>query len=165
MIALLPGIIGTSIGLVLAKQAADREKLAAEKLLEASEKERQHEIQEVLAPGKKKHDDERAEITVANSLKQAMDMRRQYHFKQARAMLTQAKGVLGPAGNPGLSQQVDIALEQLDFIEELDRIRQEKALIVGANFDWAAASPRYATAFVNHGLDVFHGDEAALALP
>src|SRR5262249_17917109 len=118
--------------------------------------------QELLRQAGKKFDDERKETAVKGALTQALEMRKKYSFKLARETLLQAQELLGGAGNPSLREQLNLALNQLTFAEELDRIRQAKSLTVEGKLYIAAARQAYAAAFKKRDRDVTKDDEAAI---
>ena len=66
------------------------------------------------------------------------------------------------AGDQAVLAQLKVALENLDFVERLDRIRQDKALLVEGKLNYAATSPLYETALKNYGFDVVGADLHAL---
>jgi tetratricopeptide (TPR) repeat protein len=134
------------------------------------EQERQELLQQQrteLLVGQTKHEQElilaeQKKLTVKHALEQVRQLQAKALFRQAKNTLAQSLGLLSGATDKGLHAQVKAAERDLLFVERLDRIRQEKSLIVDGKVNRAAAPTAYAAAFKDHGLDMVAGDERAL---
>jgi serine/threonine-protein kinase len=71
----------------------------------------------------------RAELRreVDTAVDQAKNLRKGFHFREARALLEQAQQVLGPDGPDDLRRQVDQELANLELVENLDKARLRAA--------------------------------------
>jgi tetratricopeptide (TPR) repeat protein len=97
----------------------------------------------------------RAELRneVSTALTQAFRLRKQFHFREARALLEQARQQLVPVGPDDLRRQVDGALDDLELVENLDKARLGGATPVeGRWFDRTAALPLYEKALAQIGV-------------
>jgi tetratricopeptide (TPR) repeat protein/serine/threonine protein kinase len=87
-------------------------------------------------------------------------------WRRAAALAESDRGLLARAELDRLQELGERLPEgRHDFAaaEQLDRIRQEASLLVGGQFNPAAAGPRYEEAFAAAGLDVRRSEAAALA--
>jgi tetratricopeptide (TPR) repeat protein len=106
--------------------------------------------------------DQQAHLMVQNALEQVKTLQTKALWKQARQTLDRTLARLGPDGHEQLAGQVQAVLRNLTLLERLDRIRLDKLLIVDGNMAYAAVPPKYAAAFLEHGLDFRHGEESVL---
>jgi serine/threonine-protein kinase len=101
---------------------------------------------------------------VGTAVAQAMSLRQQFHFREARELLKQAEQQLEPAGPDDLRRQVAGARADLDLLESLDTARLRGASTVeGKRFDRAAAEPLYEKALAKIGLGGQKHDSKAVA--
>jgi tetratricopeptide (TPR) repeat protein len=89
---------------------------------------------------------------VGTAVAQAAGLRQRYHFDEARALLDQARELLGPGGPDDLRRQVDQAQADLELAVGLDRARQQAVSLVQGRFEPAGAEPHYAETLANSGL-------------
>jgi tetratricopeptide (TPR) repeat protein/serine/threonine protein kinase len=134
------------------QQQAEQER---EELLRA-EKKREDEL---IRREEKKHEEQRTRKAVEGALQQVPTLQAKGLWPQATSLLEQALRLLGPAGDAQLTQQVKTAQRNLRVVARLDRIRQEKSLIVEGEMNYAGAPAQYAAAFKEYGLDVKTGEE------
>jgi len=97
------------------------------------------------------------------ALEKAVALRQQARWREARAVLDQARQGLGGAGPDELRHGLDVAEGELALVSRLDAIRQRRAMIVEGRFDYRTAAHDYAAAFRDAGLGVVGEDEAAVA--
>jgi tetratricopeptide (TPR) repeat protein len=97
------------------------------------------------------------------ALDKASGLRQQAHWREALAVLDQARHVLGDAGPADLRQRLDVAEGELRLVNRLDGIRQRLATVVEGNFDTRTAAAAYAAAFREAGLGEVGDDETAVA--
>jgi len=102
--------------------------------------------------------------TIEFALEKASGMRDQARWREATAVLEQARRVLGDASPDDLRQRLDVAEAELALVNRLDAIRQRRATIVEGKFDYRTASDDYATAFREAGLGEVGDDTAAVAV-
>jgi tetratricopeptide (TPR) repeat protein len=89
---------------------------------------------------------------VATALPQAVSLRQQYHFREARELLEFAGKRLEQAAGPeDLRRDVDQCRADLDLTERLDAARIEAATFAG-RVGLAAVEPLYIAAFAQAGL-------------
>src|SRR5437868_1574204 len=60
---------------------------------------------------------------VNTAVTQAVSLRKQFHFQEARALLNQGRQLVEPAGSDDLRRQVNQAWTDLELVEKLDRAR------------------------------------------
>jgi eukaryotic-like serine/threonine-protein kinase len=104
----------------------------------------------------------RAREAVEAALAQVGDLRREGHWLEATAVLTQATSRLDEAGSNDLRQRLTQAEADLELAAGLERIRLTPA-IDGTRFDYRAMAEAYAQAFERVGLDVGSNKEAVAA--
>jgi serine/threonine-protein kinase len=110
-----------------------------------------------------RHDAEQRQL-VESALEKAAGLRQQARWREAEAVLDQARQVLGPAGSDELRRRVEAAQAQLDLVNRLDAIRQRRATLVEGMFDDHRVAARdYAAAFREAGLGAVGDDVAAVA--
>ena len=111
---------------------------------------------------------ERARAGVGAAIALSQDLRTKYRFREAKATLNQAAGLI-PADAPvDLRDALRNASDDLAFIRELDDIRMKRAIWIevpgGINeFDTAGAPRAYRAAFSSRGLDIVDGNPGAVA--
>jgi eukaryotic-like serine/threonine-protein kinase len=98
-----------------------------------------------------------------NALSQVRELRRHFLFEEARKLLDRTEGTLRGTGLDGVQEGIRRARDELEFVAELDTIRQQKAQIVGGKLDATGAPPQYKRAFAKRGLDFEQGNAAELA--
>jgi serine/threonine-protein kinase len=91
-------------------------------------------------------------IEVGTAVTQAERLRKAFHFQEARELLERARQLLGPTGPDELSQQVEVAWQNLELVEKLDRDRLRAATPVAGRFDPSGAEPCYEETFARAGL-------------
>jgi serine/threonine-protein kinase len=84
-------------------------------------------------------------------------------WREAQALLEQARQGLGEAGPDDLRRRLDVAQRELALVNHLDGIRQRRASWVDGHFDNETAAHDYAAAFRDAGLGQLGDDEAAVA--
>jgi serine/threonine-protein kinase len=90
---------------------------------------------------------------VEAALDKAAGLREQAHWREAQAVLGQARQALGEAGPEDLRHRLDGAEAELALVNRLDAIRQRRATtIVAGHFDGGAAAREYAAVFRGAGL-------------
>jgi serine/threonine-protein kinase len=89
---------------------------------------------------------------VSTDVAQAANLRKGFHFREARALLEQAGLRLEPAGPDDLRRQVYQARADLDLVEKLDTARLRTATPVEGKFKLAGAEPLHEEAFERAGL-------------
>jgi eukaryotic-like serine/threonine-protein kinase len=101
---------------------------------------------------------------VEAALDKAATLREQARWGEARAVLDQARGVLGDVRPDDLRRRLDLADAEVALVNRLDAIRQRRAtLLVGRHFDTQTAEGDYATAFKESGLGEVGDEEGAVA--
>jgi serine/threonine-protein kinase len=102
--------------------------------------------------------------TVESALDRAAVLRQQARWREAAAVLEQARTVLGGAGPYDLRHGLDRALAEVELVIRLDAIRQRHAInLVEGSFDAGAAQRQYEDAFQEAGLGVVGSDPEAVA--
>jgi serine/threonine-protein kinase len=96
-------------------------------------------------------------------LAQAAELRRDYRFKDAEAMLKQASGWVRQAADRQLQQRVVQAEGDLALARDLDAVRQQAATLVEGKFGNKQMRSEYPRVLAEHGLDVLEGDLDELA--
>jgi serine/threonine-protein kinase len=99
---------------------------------------------------------------VESALDRAEALRQQAHWAEARAVLEQARQVLGD-GPADLRHRLDVAEAELALVNRLDAIRQRRAAWVEGHFDNHTAERDYAAAFEEAGLGKVSDDEEMVA--
>jgi tetratricopeptide (TPR) repeat protein len=113
----------------------------------------------------------RAELRneVSTAVTQAVRLRKEFRFREARELLEQARQKLEAAGSDDLRRQLEGARADLELVEKLDMARMRGATPVtgtpvgGKSFDRAAAEPLYEKAFATVGLGGQGDDIKAVA--
>jgi eukaryotic-like serine/threonine-protein kinase len=105
----------------------------------------------------------RARGQVEAGLAQAADLRRQYRWKDAQAMLEQVRGWAEQAAYAGLRQRLAEAKADLALAWDLDKVRLEGATLVDGKWDPGGVRDEYPIVFARHELDVLNGDLDELA--
>jgi serine/threonine-protein kinase len=100
---------------------------------------------------------------VAFALEKAVVLREQSRWREAAAVLEQARQGLGAAGPDDLRQRLEGAAADLALVKRLDAIRQRRAGWVEDHFDNETAERDYAAAFEETGLGKPADDEAVVA--
>src|SRR5262249_37226830 len=101
--------------------------------------------------------------TVQAMLDRAEQWQQQAKWREALALLEQARDLVGEAGPEDLRREVVGRLGQLELVKALDDIRQKKVLLVEGNYDESRADPEYELAFARAGLGSPGDDPAAVA--
>jgi serine/threonine-protein kinase len=103
-------------------------------------------------------------LAVLAAVERAEERQRQAKWGEAQAVLEEARARLGTAGPQGLQQEVETRLRQLQFVRELDEIRQRKSALVEGKYDTSRADPEYSEAFKKYfGAQVLEGPSAEWA--
>ena len=89
---------------------------------------------------------------IRTAVAQAANLRKGFHFREARELLEQARQRLEPAGPDDLRRQVDQGLADLDLAERLDAARVKAATARRPQFNLARVELLYASAFAEAGL-------------
>jgi tetratricopeptide (TPR) repeat protein/predicted Ser/Thr protein kinase len=90
---------------------------------------------------------------VGTALPQAVSLRQQYHFHEARELLEFARMRLEQAAGPDdLRQRVERAQAELNLAERLDSARIKAAMLMSGKSGAAQAEPLYVSAFAEAGL-------------
>ena len=118
-----------------------------------AELERQHAAEQV----ERARREEQAQQGTETALAQAVTLRRRALWREAEKVLTLAAALVAERGSAKLKQRVEQAQVDLRFAERLDRIREDKALLLNGEAVGADAPVAYARAFRDHGLDVLEG--------
>jgi tetratricopeptide (TPR) repeat protein len=100
---------------------------------------------------------------VESALDRAAGLRQQARWREAQAVLDQARRGLGDAGPDDLRQRLKVAEAGLALVNRLDAIRQRRAAWVEGHFDHWTAVRDYAAAFREAGLGEVGDDEEAVA--
>jgi serine/threonine-protein kinase len=100
---------------------------------------------------------------VESALEKAAVMREQARWREAQAVLEQARLALGDAGPDDLRRRLDVADGELALVNRLDAIRQRMAAWVEGHLDSRGAARDYAAAFREAGLAEVGDDEEAVA--
>jgi tetratricopeptide (TPR) repeat protein len=109
---------------------------------------------------------ERAAAALAQAqagLAQAVELRQNYRFADAQAMLKQVRGWGRHAADRGLQQRLEQAEADLALAHDLDRVRQEAATFVDGKWNPGRAREQYPEVLARHGLDVLEGDVEEVA--
>ena len=101
--------------------------------------------------------------TVESALEKAAALRQQARRGEARAVLDQARQVLGDAGPADLRRRLEEADAELVLVNSLDVIRQHRATWVEGHLDTRTPALGYAAAFKEAGLGEPGDDEGAVA--
>jgi serine/threonine-protein kinase len=110
-----------------------------------------------------RHDAEQRQVIEA-ALDKAAAMRDQAHWREAQALLGQARQVLGEAGPDDLRLRLDVADAELALVNRLDDIRQRLATSwAEGHFDRRTAAREYAATFRECRLGEAGDDEQAVA--
>jgi serine/threonine-protein kinase len=100
---------------------------------------------------------------VESALAKASGLRESARWREAAAVLEQARLVLGEAGPADLRRRLDVAEAELALVNRLDAIRQRRVASVEGHFDDPIAERDYAAAFKEAGLGVVDDNEEAVA--
>jgi predicted ribosomally synthesized peptide with SipW-like signal peptide len=107
--------------------------------------------------------EESARQRVLAALREAQALWRRALWQEAAHTLTRANGLAAEHGLADLTRRIEQARADLRFAERLNRISEDKALIVEGKLNNASAPPAYAKAFAEHGLRVLATDPDQLA--
>jgi serine/threonine-protein kinase len=121
----------------------------------------QHYAAERQAEQARREEDRRH--AVESALDRASDLRQQSRWREAAAVLGQARQVLGDAGPEELRRRLDVAEDEVKLITRLETIRLRRADVFDRAFDFRAAARDYATEFQEAGLGAVGDEEAAVA--
>src|SRR5262249_28991557 len=108
-------------------------------------------------------DEAERQQAVEAALEKAAGLRQQGRWREAQAVLGQARHGLGDAGPEDLRQRLDGAEAEAALVNRLEGIRQRRATLVQGRFDHRAAARDYAAAFREAGLGEVGDDEGAVA--
>jgi serine/threonine-protein kinase len=97
------------------------------------------------------------------ALEKAAGLCQQAHWREAAAVLEQARQVVGEAGPGDLGRRLEVAEAELALVSRLDTIRQRRATVAEGKFDKRTAERDYAAAFKEAGLGEVGDDEATVA--
>jgi serine/threonine-protein kinase len=98
-----------------------------------------------------------------SALDRAAALRQQARWREAQAVLEQARRALDGAGPDDVRQRLDGALAEVTLVNRLDAIRLRRATPVEGSFDDVTAVREYAAEFREAGLGEVGDDEAAAA--
>ena len=116
------------------------------------------ERQEAAGREERARHEEQARQGVETALTQAVALRQRALWRQADKVLERAAALVSEQGLDDLKQRVAQARADLRFVERLDRIREDKGLIVANKLNTATAPLAYERVFHEHGLDIFGSD-------
>jgi serine/threonine-protein kinase len=100
---------------------------------------------------------------VEADLGQAAELVRAGRLAEARAALGRAEGRVAGGGPADLARRVHQVRDDLDLVDDLDRIRLQAATIVEGRLDYPSADRGYAALFREHGLAAEGEDATAVA--
>jgi len=103
------------------------------------------------------------QLTAEASLARLDDLYKAYQWKEALALVDQAEGLVGPAGDPDLRERIAQAKRKTKLLHGLDNARLVMAASVEGHYNYAGAAAEYRAAFADYGLDVQAGQTEALA--
>jgi tetratricopeptide (TPR) repeat protein/tRNA A-37 threonylcarbamoyl transferase component Bud32 len=106
---------------------------------------------------------QRAREQAEAGLAQAAQLRQDYRFADAEAMLEQVRGWIDQVADSELQQRVARAEADLQLARDLDRVRQEAATLVEGKWDAGRVRVQYPEVLSKHELDVLGGDLDELA--
>jgi tetratricopeptide (TPR) repeat protein len=132
-------------GLLVQHQAAKRRFEAAEHSAELARREAQQ------------------RQVIESALDNAVTLRQQARWREAQAVLGQARQELGESGPDDLRRRLDVADAELALVNRLDAIRLRRATLVEGKMDFLTAARDYAAAFQKAGLGQIGDDESAVA--
>ncbi len=89
---------------------------------------------------------------VGTAVAQAASLRKEFHFREARELLEQARQRLGPAGPDDLRRQVEQGQADLNLAKRLDAARIEAARLAGGRDGLVVADRLYVSVFAEAGL-------------
>jgi serine/threonine-protein kinase len=113
--------------------------------------------------GERSRRDAEQRQTVQAALARAAGLAEQSRWREAAAVLDQAKRGVGDAGPAELRQRLEVAEADLKLLDRLDAIRQQRSTIVDGRLDKATAAADYAAAFQQAGVGRVGDDEVAVA--
>ena len=96
---------------------------------------------------------------IESALEKAVALRQQARWREAAAVLEQARDVLGNSGPDDLRQRLNVAEAELTLVNRLDAIRQRRATMIEGHFDYQTAEHDYAAAFQEASLAEVGDDE------
>jgi serine/threonine-protein kinase len=100
---------------------------------------------------------------VESALDKVAVLQKGARWKEAEAVLEQARGRLGLSGPEDLFQRVERSQTDLAMVARLDSIRQNRRAVVEGKYDETAADREYEAAFREMGLGVESGDAETVA--
>jgi tetratricopeptide (TPR) repeat protein len=100
---------------------------------------------------------------VESALAKVSGLRELARWREATAVLEQARLVLGETGPEDLRSRLEVAEAELLLVNRLDSIRQRRAMWVEGQFDNRTAERDYAAAFKKAGLGGVGDDEGTVA--
>ncbi len=103
-----------------------------------------------------------AQEAVEAALAQVPGLRRQGHWAEALALLTQVRSRLDEAGSDDLARRLTRAEADLELAAALEQIRLAPLIVGQRTFNYPAMAEAYAKTFTHAGLDI-QGDEETLA--
>jgi tetratricopeptide (TPR) repeat protein/tRNA A-37 threonylcarbamoyl transferase component Bud32 len=101
---------------------------------------------------------ERAREQARSGLAQVARLREAYRYTDALAMLEQVRGWAGQAEDGALDTALDQALAELTLARDLDRVRQEAAMLVEGKWDPGRVRTEYPRVLARHGLHLLDDD-------
>jgi serine/threonine-protein kinase len=104
----------------------------------------------------------RAQEAVEAALAQVPGLRRQGHWAEALALLTQVRSRLDEAGSDDLARRLTRTEADLELAAALEQIRLAPLIVGQQTFDYRAMAETYAKTFAHAGLDI-QADEETLA--
>jgi serine/threonine-protein kinase len=96
---------------------------------------------------------------IESALNKAQDLRQQARWVEARAVLEQARNLLGDEEHADLRHRLDLAGDDLNLVDRVEIIRLRSATVINNKFDDRTADRDYAAVFREHGLGE-EGEEA-----
>jgi serine/threonine-protein kinase len=100
---------------------------------------------------------------VGTAVARAVSLRKQFHYREARELLEEARQRVEPAGPDDLRRQVGQARADLELVENLDKARLRAVTPARERFDPAEIEPFYEEPFAKAGLGRPGDDSAAVA--
>jgi serine/threonine-protein kinase len=100
---------------------------------------------------------------VEAAIDKAAGLRQQGHWREAEALLEQARLALGEAGPGDLRRRVEQEAADLALVDRLEAIRLNRSTFIEDHFNNGAADEDYAAAFHDAGLGAEGDDPAAVA--
>jgi tetratricopeptide (TPR) repeat protein/tRNA A-37 threonylcarbamoyl transferase component Bud32 len=97
------------------------------------------------------------------ALKEAVPLRKQMRWKQAKVLLDRARGAIAESSDPGLAQDLRQAEADLKLAWDLDRVREEADAQVDGLWNPGRVKERYPQVFTKNGLNILEGSVEPLA--